>query len=34
LKKLGYGDKVVIDEYQAYRYKEQGNYFEIAYTNS
>jgi hypothetical protein len=27
LKKLGYSDKVIIDEYQAYRYSEKPNFF-------
>jgi hypothetical protein len=27
LKKLGYSDKVIIDEYQAYRYSEKSNFF-------
>ena len=27
LKKLGYGDHVIIDEYQAYRYTEKDNFF-------
>lgn len=29
LKKLGYSDKVIIDEYQAYRYSEKDNFFGI-----
>lgn len=29
LKKLGYSDKVIIDEYQAYRYTESNNFFGI-----
>jgi hypothetical protein len=29
LKKLGYDDKVIIDEYQAYRYSEPSNFFGI-----
>jgi hypothetical protein len=29
LKKLGYGDNVIIDEYQAYRYTESPNFFGI-----
>jgi hypothetical protein len=29
LKKLGYSDKVIIDEYQAYRYSEKPNFFGI-----
>ncbi len=29
LKKLGYSDKVLIDEYQAYRYSESSNFFGI-----
>jgi hypothetical protein len=29
LKKLGYCDKVLIDEYQAYRYTEKDNFFGI-----
>lgn len=29
LKKLGYSDKVLIDEYQAYRYTEAHNFFGI-----
>ena len=29
LKKLGYCDKVLIDEYQAYRYSEKPNFFGI-----
>lgn len=29
LKKLGYSDKVIIDEYQAYRYTEKNNFFGI-----
>lgn len=29
LKRLGYGDKVIIDEYQAYRYSEAPNFFGI-----
>ena len=29
LKKLGYSDKVIIDEYQAYRYSESNNFFGI-----
>jgi hypothetical protein len=29
LKKLGYCDKVLIDEYQAYRYTEKNNFFGI-----
>jgi hypothetical protein len=29
LKKLGYSDKVLIDEYQAYRYTEKENFFGI-----
>ncbi len=29
LKKLGYSDKVIIDEYQAYRYSEPENFFGI-----
>jgi hypothetical protein len=29
LKKLGYSDKVIIDEYQAYRYTESDNFFGI-----
>ena len=29
LKKLGYCDKVIIDEYQAYRYSEKSNFFGI-----
>jgi len=27
LKRLGYCDKVLIDEYQAYRYTEKDNFF-------
>ena len=30
LKKLGYSDKVIIDEYQAYRYSEKPNFFGIS----
>jgi hypothetical protein len=29
LKKLGYSDRVIIDEYQAYRYSESNNFFGI-----
>jgi hypothetical protein len=29
LKKLGYCDKVLIDEYQAYRYTEKNNFFGV-----
>ena len=29
LKKLGYNDNVIIDEYQAYRYSEKNNFFGI-----
>lgn len=29
LKKLGYDEKVIIDEYQAYRYSEPNNFFGI-----
>ena len=29
LKRLGYSDKVIIDEYQAYRYTEPANFFGI-----
>lgn len=29
LKKMGYGDNVIIDEYQAYRYTERSNFFGI-----
>ena len=29
LKKLGYCDKVIIDEYQAYRYTEKDNFFVV-----
>lgn len=29
LKKLGYSDKVLVDEYQAYRYSEPNNFFGI-----
>ncbi len=29
LKKLGYCDKVIIDEYQAYRYTEKDNFFGV-----
>ncbi len=29
LKRLGYGDNVIIDEYQAYRYTEAPNFFGI-----
>ncbi len=29
LKKIGYGDNVIIDEYQAYRYTEPRNFFGI-----
>lgn len=29
LKNLGYNDKVLIDEYQAYRYSEKDNFFEV-----
>ncbi len=29
LKRLGYSDKVIIDEYQAYRYSESPNFFGI-----
>jgi len=29
LKKLGYDDKVLIDEYQAYRYTEKDNFFGV-----
>jgi len=29
LKKLGYCDKVIIDEYQAYKYTEKSNFFGI-----
>ena len=29
LKKLGYDDKVFIDEYQAYRYTEKDNFFVV-----
>jgi hypothetical protein len=29
LKRLGYSDKVIIDEYQAYRYTEASNFFGI-----
>ena len=29
LKKLGYEDKVLIDEYQAYRYTEKDNFFDV-----
>lgn len=29
LKKLGYSDKVLVDEYQAYRYSESSNFFGI-----
>lgn len=31
LKKLGYCDKVLIDEYQAYRYTEKNNFFGIKF---
>ena len=29
LKKMGYGDNVIIDEYQAYRYTEKPNFFGV-----
>jgi hypothetical protein len=29
LKKLGYCDKVIVDEYQAYRYSEKANFFGV-----
>jgi hypothetical protein len=29
LRKLGYSDKVIVDEYQAYRYSEKPNFFGI-----
>ena len=29
LKNLGYNDNVLIDEYQAYRYSEKDNFFEV-----
>jgi hypothetical protein len=29
LKRLGYSDKVIMDEYQAYRYSEKPNFFGI-----
>lgn len=29
LKRLGYSDKVIVDEYQAYRYTEPANFFGI-----
>jgi hypothetical protein len=29
LKNLGYNDKVLIDEYQAYRYSEKDNFFGV-----
>jgi hypothetical protein len=29
LRRLGYSDKVIIDEYQAYRYTEAPNFFGI-----
>ena len=28
LKNLGYSDKVLIDEYQAYKYSEKDNFFD------
>lgn len=31
LKKLGYSDQVIIDEYQAYRYTESKNFFGIKF---
>ena len=31
LKRLGYCDKVIVDEYQAYRYSEKSNFFGIKY---
>jgi hypothetical protein len=31
LKRLGYSDKVLIDEYQAYRYTEADNFFGIKF---
>ena len=31
LKALGYADKVIIDEYQAYRYSEPANFFGIKF---
>lgn len=31
LKKLGYCDKVIIDEYQAYRYTEKDNFFGVKF---
>jgi hypothetical protein len=30
LKRLGYSDKVIVDEYQAYRYSEKPNFFGIS----
>jgi hypothetical protein len=30
LKRLGYSEKVIIDEYQAYRYTEKSNFFGIS----
>jgi hypothetical protein len=30
LKRLGYSDKVIVDEYQAYRYTEKSNFFGIS----
>ncbi len=33
LKKLGYSDNVIIDEYQAYRYTESDNFFGIKLNN-
>jgi len=29
LKNLGYSDKVLIDEYQAYKYSEKDNFFNL-----
>ncbi len=34
LKKLGYSEKVLIDEYQAYRYTEAPNFFGIRLSNT
>jgi len=31
LKSMGYADKVIIDEYQAYRYSESANFFGIKF---
>ncbi len=33
LKRLGYSDEVLLDEYQAYRYTEATNFFGISITN-